>query len=165
MPSGFVMMKIKELSRSDYPILEEFIYWSIFTPPGFPLPERSVIFHPSIYMYIEGFGKESDCGVFAEAGGKAVGAAWARIIPAFGHIDDSTPELAISILPEYRNQGIGTRLMERLFELLSRKGYEQTSLAVQKENPAVNFYLRLGYEIIGEKPEEYLMVKKLADSD
>lgn len=141
--------------------MEEFIYWSIFTPPGFSLPDRSVISHPTISVYIEDFGKESDCGVFAEADGKAVGAAWARIIPAFGHIDDSTPELAISILPQYRNQGIGTRLMERLFELLSLKGYVRTSLSVQKENPAVNFYLRLGYEIMGEKPEEYLMVKKL----
>ena len=52
-------------------------------------------------------------------------------------------------------------LMEKLFELLSQHGYRQTSLAVQKGNPAVNFYLRLGYEIIRENSEEYLMVKKL----
>jgi ribosomal protein S18 acetylase RimI-like enzyme len=51
--------------------------------------------------------------------------------------------------------------MEKLFELLSIRGYKQTSLAVQIENPAASFYLRLGYEIISEKSEEYLMVKKL----
>ena len=124
--------------------------------------ERSVIYSPDVFIYIENFGKETDCGVFAEADGKAVGAAWTRIIPAYGHIDDETPELAISVLPEYRNLGIGEKLMKRLFELLTERGFKQTSLAVQKENPAVNFYLRLGYEIVKEKSEEYLMVKKLA---
>jgi len=154
-------MEIKELIKSDYWILEEFIYWAIFTPPGVALPKRNVILDPAISIYINDFGKVSDCGVFAEIDGKPVGAAWVRIIPAFGHIDDSTPELAISVLPEYRSQGIGTQLMEKLFELLLQRGYKQTSLAVQKENPALKFYQRLGYEIVGEKTEEYVMVKLL----
>ena len=156
------MIKIKEIEKPDYHILEDFLYWAIFVPPGAQPPERSVIFNPDVFIYIDNFGGENDCGVFAEADGKAVGAAWTRIIPAYGHIDDKTPELAISVLPKYRSKGVGAALMERLFELLSERGYEQTSLAVQKENPAVDFYTRLGYEIICEKPEEYLMVKKLA---
>ncbi len=44
--------------------------------------------------------------------------------------------------------------MEKLFELLSQRGYKQTSLSVQEENIAVNFYRRLGYEIIKEKSED-----------
>ncbi|MGF7143843.1 ribosomal protein S18 acetylase RimI-like enzyme [Anaerotaenia torta] len=156
------MMKIKELSKYDYPILEEFSYWAIFTPPGIELPDRNVIFHPDLFIYIENYGNEKDCGIFAEVDGKAVGAAWTRIVPAYGHVDDDTPELVISVLPEYRNQGIGSKLMEKLFELLSQRGYKQTSLSVQKENIAVNFYRRLGYEIIKEKSEEYIMLKILA---
>ena len=156
------MLRIKRINESDYQILEDFIYWSIFVPPGTDLPEKSIIYNPDMFIYIKNYGNENDCGVFAEIDGKAVGAAWTRIIPAYGHIDDETPELAISILPEYRNQGIGSMLMEKLFELLFQQGYKQTSLSVQKENPAVNFYVRLGYEIIKEKPEEYLMLKKLA---
>lgn len=155
------MIEIKELCEIDYPILKEFIYWALFIPPGVEMPERTVIYNPDVFIYIENFGNGNDCGVFAEADGKAVGAAWTRIIPAYGHIDDETPELAISVLPEYRNRGIGAMMMEKLFELLRRRGYKQTSLAVQKENLAVNFYLRLGYETIREKPEEYLMVRKL----
>jgi ribosomal protein S18 acetylase RimI-like enzyme len=154
-------ISIKELSQLDYSILENFIYWAIFTPIGSELPARDIIFNPDVFIYIEDFGKKNDCGVFAEVGGKAVGAAWTRIIPGYGHVDDETPELAISVLPEYRNQGIGSKLMEKLFELLSERGYRQTSLAVQKENPASKFYLRLGYEIISENSEEYLMIKKL----
>ena len=154
-------IKIKEVGTSSYSILENFIYWAIFTPPGANLPARDIIFNPDVFIYIENFGNENDCGVFAEVDGKAVGAVWTRIISAYGHIGNETPELAISVLPEYRNHGIGTKLMEKLFALLSERGYKQTSLAVQKENPATNFYLRLGYEILSEKPEEYLMVRKL----
>lgn len=162
---GYTMIKIKKIDKSDLHILEEFIYWAIFTPPGFELPERSIVLHQSISIYIENFGNEKgDCGVFAETGGKAVGAAWTRIIPAFGHIDNDTPELAISVLPEFRNKGIGVKLMEKLFEYLTWQNYRQTSLSVQKENPALNFYLRLGYKIVGEKTEEYLMIKQLTVS-
>ena len=53
--------------------------------------------------------------------------------------------------------------MERLFELLSQRRYKQISLAVQKENPGVNFYFSLGYERVSETSDEYLMVKKLVD--
>ncbi len=80
-----------------------------------------------------------------------IGAAWTRIVEAYGHIDNNTPELAISILPEFRSYGIGTKLMKKLFELLIENGYKQTSLAVQKENRAVKFYKQLGYEVVSEK--------------
>jgi len=56
--------------------------------------------------------------------------------------------------------------MKNLFKLLKQNGYTQTSLSVQKNNPAVRFYKRLGYEITSERldhagHEDYLMVKKL----
>jgi len=157
------MLVIRQIIEKDYKILEEFLYWSIFTPPGFNLPERNVICHPSIRIYIDKFGsKKGDNGVIAELDGVPVGAAWTRIIPAFGHIDYNTPELAISVLPQYRSRGIGSELMNELFQSLLKKSYKQTSLAVQKENQAVNFYLRLGYNIVKEKEEEYIMLKSLS---
>ena len=158
-------MEISQLEQPDYPILEEFIYWAIFVPPKAERPEKNIIYNPDIFIYIENFGHENDCGVVAKVDDKAIGVAWTRIIPAYGHIDNETPELAISVLPEYRSKGIGEKLMRKLFELLIQQGYKQTSLAVQRENPAVNFYLRLGYEIVGENVEEYLMVKKLKNSE
>ncbi len=90
--------------------------------------------------------------------------AWERIIPAFGHVDNNTPELAISVLPEYRGKAVGTMMMTRLFALLRERGYKQTSLAVQKENAAVRFYQRLGYITVRESAEEYIMVKDLTDT-
>jgi ribosomal protein S18 acetylase RimI-like enzyme len=136
-------------------------------PPGESPPPRQVIFEHEIYIYIKDFGNETDCGVIAEQGGKAVGAAWTRIILGYGNIDNNTPELAISVLPEYRGQGIGNMLMNSLFELLYKYGYKRTSLSVQKNNPAVQFYKRLGYKIVSEKidhigNEDLVMVKELS---
>jgi ribosomal protein S18 acetylase RimI-like enzyme len=150
---------IREITPADYPALEDFLYHAIFVPPGAEQPPREIINHPDVFVYIDGFGSKSgDCGVVAEMDGRIVGAAWERIIPAFGYIDDETPELAISVLPDYRGWTIGTAMMTRLFELLRERGYTRTSLAVQKENSAVRFYQRLGYKTIRESSEEYIMV-------
>ena len=157
---------IRDITAEYYPLLEEFLYNAIFVPPGVKPPPREVIYEPEIFVYIKDFGGKDDCGVIAEQGDSVIGAAWARIIPAYGHIDENTPELSISVLPEYRGQGVGTMLMERLFEVLRERGYRRTSLSVQKDNPAVRFYRRLVYEITDEKldhagHEDYIMVKEL----
>jgi len=159
-------MNIREITPADYPRLEEFLYNAIYLPPGAEWPPREIIFEPEIYVYIEGFGGKGDRGVVAEHNGEIVGMAWTRIIPAYGHIDNDTPELAISVLAGYRSRGVGANMMARLFQLLRAGGYRRTSLSVQKDNPAVRFYQRLGYEITGDKldhagHEDYIMVKDL----
>jgi len=158
---------IREITETEYTLLEDFICTAIYIPPDEEPPPKEVIFDPEIYIYVDGFGnKPGDCGVVAEQDGKIIGAAWTRIIPAYGHIDNNTPELAISVLPEFRGQGIGNLMMTKLFELLCEHGYKRTSLSVQKNNPAVRFYQRLGYIITGEKldhegHEDFIMVKEL----
>lgn len=154
--------KIRLMKEADYRILEGFLYHAIFVPEGKSEPPLDVINKPDISIYIKDFGKQKgDLGVVAVRGDKFVGAAWTRIIPAYGHMDNVTPELAISVSPEYRGLGIGTKLMNALFNSLRKEGYKRTSLSVQKENPAVRFYERLGYKVIENKHEDYLMVKDL----
>lgn len=159
--------KIRVMVNSDYLCLEEFLYQAIFVPEGMESPPRSIIEEPEIFVYIHDFGlKAGDLGVVAEQNGQIIGAAWTRIISAFGHIDENTPELAISLLPGFRNYGIGTKLMNKIFQLLRINGYKQTSLSVQKDNPAVKFYQDLGYEVVDEKYDhvgnnDYLMIKRL----
>jgi ribosomal protein S18 acetylase RimI-like enzyme len=118
--------KIRQIVKEDYPILEEFLYYSIFLPPGIKYEPRNIIFKPEIFVYIKDFGGEGDCGIVAEQNGTIIGAAWARIIPAYGHIDNDTPELAISVLPSFRGQGIGNSMMHSLFDLLRKRGYSQS---------------------------------------
>ena len=67
---------------------------------------------------------------------------------------------AISLYKEYRHHGIGTALMKEMLSVLKQAGYQQASLSVQKENYAVKMYRNLGFEIIDENDEEYIMLYK-----
>jgi ribosomal protein S18 acetylase RimI-like enzyme len=156
--------KVRPIRESDCDCLREFLYQAIFIPEGTEPPSRDIVSKPEIFVYIRDFGPQpGDMGVVAEQNGQVIGAAWTRIIPAYGHVDDDTPELAISILPEFRGYGIGTKLLKRLFELLHDNGYRHTSLSVQKANPAVRLYRRMGYEIICENDEDYIMVRSFIE--
>ena len=75
--------------------------------------------------------------------------------------EHETPSLAISLYGEYRHLGIGTALMKAILHLLKEKGYKQTSLSVQKENYAVNMYQKIGFKVVSETEEEYIMVCEL----
>ncbi|EOS39402.1 GNAT family N-acetyltransferase [Thomasclavelia cocleata] len=153
--------KIREIRKNEYPILSEFLYEAIFIPEGMDKPPKSIIEQPELQVYIEDFGKKDDWCLVAEIKGKIVGMAWVRIMDDYGHIDDKTPSFAISLHEEYRNLGIGTALMRDMLELLKNKGYKQTSLSVQKANYAVNMYWKVGFEIIREDGEEYIMLCQL----
>ena len=100
-------------------------------------------------------------GLVAEVDGKIVGAVWVRIMNDYGHIDNETPSLAISLYKEYRGFGIVTALMKKILALLKENGYKQVSLSVQKANYAAKLYLKVGFEIVRENEEEYIMVNYL----
>ena len=44
---------------------------------------------------------------------------------------------------------------------LTQKGHEQASLAVQKANYAVKMYEKVGFEVVDENDEEFIMVCNL----
>ena len=44
---------------------------------------------------------------------------------------------------------------------LKLEGYKQASLSVQKMNYAVRMYRKIGFEIVDENDEEYIMICKL----
>ena len=151
---------IRKMTESEYPLLNEFLYQAIFIPEGVCPPPKEIVFQPELKIYTEGFGSSEHDKAFAavNADGEVIGAAWARIMNDYGHIDDETPSLAISLLPGYRGQGTGTKLMSALLEELKNCGYARTSLAVQKANYAVKMYRRLGFETVDENEEEYIML-------
>lgn len=124
---------IREMQKQDYPLLEHFLYEAIFIPKGMEPPPRNIITSPELQVYIEHFGElKDDMGLVAETDGQIIGAVWARIMNDYGHIDNETPSLAISLYKEYRNLGIGTALMKEILTLLKSHGYKRVSLSVQK---------------------------------
>lgn len=156
------MAIIREIRPEEIPVLEDFLYEAIFIPEGVPAPPRSIVNNEDMQVCIQDFGKKSDdrC-LVAEVDGKIVGVVWTRIMNDYGHVDDQTPSLAISLYKEYRSQGIGTQLMRRMLEKLETDGYQCVSLSVQKANYALQMYRKAGFVPIADHGEELLMVCRL----
>ena len=153
---------IRKLSIEESDLLKDFLYEAIFIPEGVEAPARDIVERPELRIYYDDFGSRPGDHCFAaETEGNVVGAVWTRIMNDYGHVDDETPSFAISLLPDFRNKGIGTRLMREMLSLLKECGYKQASLAVQKANYAVRMYKEVGFEIIDENEEEFIMVCRL----
>ena len=154
--------KIRELRQNEVETLDVFLYEAIYVPEGVTAPSSDIIKQPELQVYLTDFGKQNgDICYVAETNNKIVGAVWVRIMDDYGHIDDETPSFAISLLKEYRNYGIGTELMKQMLKKLKMQGYRQASLAVQKMNYAVRMYTNVGFEIVDENDQEYIMICRL----
>ena len=154
--------KIRKIKETEYFLLKNFLYEAIFVPDGVEPPPKSIVDAPELQVYISDFGSQPhDMALIAEVDHKAVGAVWVRIMNDYGHVDDETPSFAISLYKKYRGLGIGTEMMEAMLTILKDRGYRQVSLAVQKANYAVKMYHKVGFEIVDENEEEYIMVNRL----
>ena len=144
------------------PLLNDFLYEAIYIPDGVAPPPRSIILNDDLQVYVRDFGMQPDdrC-LVAVVDERVTGAVWTRIMKDYGHVADDIPSLAISLYKEYRNQGIGSDLLGQMLQLLRQDGYHKVSLSVQKENYAAGMYLKAGFEIWKETPEEYIMVCNL----
>ncbi len=153
---------IRELKQDEVKILDTFLYEAIFIPEGVTVPSRDIINQPELQVYVKDFGdNKGDFCLVAQVDDEIVGAVWVRIMNDYGHIDNETPSFAISLLKDYRNYGIGAELMKKMLKELKIQGYKQASLAVQKMNYAVRMYEKVGFEIVDENEEEYIMICRL----
>ena len=150
---------IREMTMEEYPLLNDFLYEAIFIPDSITPPPKNIIASPELQIYVNQFGLlKDDFALVAEVEKKIVGAVWVRIMHDYGHIDDETPSLAISLYKEYRGQGIGTNMMKEMLSLLKTHGYKRVSLSVQKANYAAKMYRKIGFNIIRENNEEWIML-------
>ena len=69
---------------------------------------------------------------------------------------DGADMMNIAVHPDYRKQGIGYNLVDKLIDLLKAKDVISLSLEVRVSNEnAINLYNKLGFEIIGKRPGYY----------
>lgn len=154
---------VRPIRRDEWPLLEDFLYEAIFIPEGFggELPRAVIYDDPKCRAAFEGFGSlPDDRALVAEVDGEVIGVCWVRTTDGYGHIDSATPSFSISICRPYRGRGIGTAMMSRMLDELLEAGYTRASLSVQKENPAMRLYERMGFRIVGDGADEteWLMV-------
>lgn len=156
---------IREMEKMEFPLLGEFLFEAIFIPPGEEKPQRDILQFPELSCYFNDFGKASDHCLVAERQGMPVGAVWTRIFSetekGFGYVDPVTPELSMSVCEEYRNQGIGKKLMEAMLDQMKHLDYHQVSLSVDKLNYAYRWYPKFGFKEVVEDAHSMVMDKRL----
>jgi len=157
-------VRIRPLREQEVALLPDFLYLAIHVPEGISPPPRSVVHDPALAHYYVGFNPAEvtgDVAVCAVDNDRVIGIAWSRILdgelPGYGNIGPGIPEAGWAVVPDYRNQGIGTKLIGALLNALSNKGFAQVSLSVQKTNPAARLYQRFGFQTISENDEDYIM--------
>lgn len=79
--------------------------------------------------------------------------AYAAVLP----LDSESADIeSIAVDPDYQNRGIGGILLERIEAEMVSRGYRRSILEVRDRNEAaILFYKRHGYEIIEHMPRYY----------
>lgn len=159
--------EIRTAEKHDLDFLRRMLYEAVFwrrikTPP--PLEEALQL--PEVAMALEAWGeREGDLGIVAWVGGVPVGAAWVRFwsedLQIRGYCDPQAPVLVIGVDSAWRGRGIGTRMMEALLKQAADRGITRISLAVSKDNPAMELYPKTGFVQHIDKGDWLVMVKEI----
>jgi len=155
-------MIIRALLPNEIVFLKEMLYTAIFVGQGAPTPPHSIIESPALAKYIQNFGsKQHDYCLVASEDDELLGACWVRLFnendKGFGYVNATTPELSIAIKKQHRNRGIGTRLIKQMIIDLKKKNINALSLSVDKENPAMKLYKKLGFLVVNETEKSAVM--------
>ncbi len=157
--------KIRDIVPEDEPIIREIFYQAIFVPEGEDPYPKNIIYLPELRKYHENWDVRKDFGLLAFKNKTVIGAIYGRFLhgdnKGYGYIDDDIPELSMAVMPGHRNQGIGTVLLNKFFELAKRKGHKSISLSVDKRNPAVRLYERTGFKVVRSNEVDLIMRKDI----
>lgn len=156
--------QIRAAIELDVPFLWEMLYESMYVPEGNEPFSRDIIHDPYLSKYVEGWGRDGDLGSIAvNSEGESMGSITARFFNSnnkgFGYVSDYIPELGMAIMPRFRGKGMGTALMQALFDQLKEKDIKQVSLSVDPGNlAAVTLYKRFGFKEVGMVDTSVTMV-------
>ena len=88
--------------------------------------------------------------IVAKDGDVVVG--WCDIMPGWHHTLQHVGALGMGLLPAYRGQGLGARLLDDCLERAKHAGITRVELEAREDNlPALRLYGRFGFEVEGTK--------------
>lgn len=95
----------------------------------------------------------------AEADDRVVGQIFVQLSSGRGEYADGERSgylYAFRVRPNYRNQGIGTQLLDEAEDVLRERGFSRAVIAVAKENDAARrLYENRGYSVFAEDPGKW----------
>lgn len=158
----------RTLTPHDQAFVWEMLYQAIYVSPGqLPAP-RSILDDPEISRYAAGWGMPGDLGFLASVDATPVGATWLRLFPpenpGYGFIEAGIPEITLAVLPEWRCQGIGSRLLDLLLAAADNV-FPAVCLSVVAESAAVRLYLRKGFVTVRQDNNGLAMIRYAASHD
>src|SRR3989304_1852296 len=113
-------VSIRPLTKEDQPFLWSMLYQALHVPQDGDPPSPEIMKRPELRRYVQAWGQPEDLGFVAtdDVLRRPVGAAWIRLLAGenrgYGHVDDSTSELSMAVLPAYRGRGGGSLLVTPL---------------------------------------------------
>lgn len=117
---------------------------------------------PHIAQYFKDWGRSGDFGFVAIEGDEKVGAVWCRLFhqeyPGYGFVADNIPELSIAVLEEFRGAGLGIALIKHALSDAQKKGVPGISLSVDARNIALNWCLKLGFNVVSTKDNPVMLL-------
>jgi|GEM_PF-2384976 len=159
------MIKCRTYNQGDYQFLQKMLFEAVFwsrSDEDRPSLEEGLSYDYTKHVLID-FGKrKGDIAVIAEIDGKRVGAAfiryWNDIENIRGYLSEDVPVLAIGVVDGFRNQGIGSALIESLKSEAIKNGISKISLCVTKTNVAYHLYVKQDFEIVEDIEDSYNML-------
>ena len=144
------MLILREALTDDAELLWLALTYAASMTPGGHSNIADAKNNASLAWYVCNWKRATDFGVIAEEAGVFLGAVWARLLegsPQSSKVATKVePEVAIAVLPEHQNRGLGLLLIQALIAQ-ARLKVPVLVLSVREENPAVRLYERLGFVI------------------
>jgi ribosomal protein S18 acetylase RimI-like enzyme len=159
-------MMIREIKHKEIDFLREALYLTLYVPEGQPPFPKSILDHPDLSKYIDNWGTISnDLALIAVLKEELIGAIWGRTFSShkagFGFVDENTHEISMAVKEKFRNQGIGSKLIDEISKIYFSKGFKSISLSVEKRNRAKSLYVRKEFIIAEDKGADVTMKKVL----
>lgn len=146
-------------------MLYEAVYWRSLKQGKAPSMEEGLKADGVMTSVLQWGTRDQDLGIIALEGSERIGAVWIRCYTENnsirGFINERIPVLVIGIRREFRNQGLGTRILEELFQEAKDRGISGISLMVSEDNEALNLYEKTGFSLQERVDDSLLMLKEL----
>lgn len=157
--------RLRTMRPQDSELLHTFLEHAISFPEDQEWTEETK--KEAIDRYLNNWGQMGDIGFIIElkASKEPIGAAWFREFssnsPGLAFVDEKVPEVSIMVLPEYRGAGLGYDLLRKLIDQASLEGYPALSLNVNKQDPELELYQKLDFEIVRESSNTQVLKRAL----